>query len=264
MAVAKKRSLLDTLAGRFDGLSRDEIYARIMCGEVIVEAAVVRDPKHLVRQDCEITFRRRTFVSRGGEKLDVALEKHRIDVSGMVVLDAGASTGGFTECLLKRGASRVHAVDVGYNQLAYNLRTDTRVCVHERCNIMAIESLDPQPDCAVADLSFRSLRGAAVHLLNLVRRDTLLALVKPQFEWKCPPTEFDGVVRSAEDTVTILHELIDDLADEGSRVIHVTESCITGRRGNKEYFFEVKSSRDLALNSIKSDIREVVFRNRRD
>ena len=124
---------------------------------------------------------------------------------------------------------------------------------------MPIESVEPRPDFAVADLSFRSLRGAAAHLLGLVRDDTLLTLVKPQFEWKCPPAAFDGVVRSRKDTLAILYELVDDLADDGVRVIRATESCISGRRGNREFFFELSFLSGASQDSIKRNIREVVF-----
>jgi 23S rRNA (cytidine1920-2'-O)/16S rRNA (cytidine1409-2'-O)-methyltransferase len=155
----------------------------------------------------------------------------------LVCLDAGASTGGFTDCLLSRGALNVHAVDVGYNQLAWKLRSDERVFVHERTNLMDLHPGDliPEPTFAVADLSFRSLRGAASRLLELTRGGTVLALVKPQYE---NPKEdgFDGVVRTNAARAGVLESLRTDLPKEGVFVRNAAASRVTGRKGNAEIF----------------------------
>jgi 23S rRNA (cytidine1920-2'-O)/16S rRNA (cytidine1409-2'-O)-methyltransferase len=252
--------LLSALAGAFPDIETKELYARILCGEVLVNGVVWKDPRAKVSPNYVFTFRDRNYVSRGGEKLAGALRDHRVDPRGKVVLDAGASTGGFTECLLDRGAAYVHAVDVGYNQLDYSLRRRPDVAVHERTNIMQVSALHPCPDFAVADLSFRSLRGAAKHILGLVEEEFLLALVKPQFEWGDPDPSFDGVVRREADLSAILLDLARDLLDEGVAVAGASESPVTGRRGNREFFFSLRPSRYHGCES-PSSLIHALFRS---
>ena len=142
----------------------------------------------------EISFPK--YVSRGGFKLEKALSEFGMDVTGLVMLDAGSSTGGFTDCLLQNGAKAVHSVDVGFNLLDFKIRNDSRVVVHEKQNIMTLtkEALVPAPQAAVADLSFRSIKGAASHILDLVGDTWLIALIKPQFEVPKWQENFFGVV----------------------------------------------------------------------
>ncbi len=247
-----RRRLLDLLRDRRSDLTKDEIYARIMCGEVVVNGETVRNPRAQVSMDSDITFVVEHHVSRGGIKLESALDAHGIDPRGLVALDAGASTGGFTQCLLDRGARFVHAVDVGWNQLDFSLRRRPEVGVHERCNIMDMSAFEPDVDFAVADLSFRSLRGAARHIISLTSRRTLLALVKPQFEWVRPPDSFDGVVRSTSDLRLILSTLIGALRREGVSTDGVSESPIRGRRGNREFFFLLRSASPGDLETVEA------------
>jgi 23S rRNA (cytidine1920-2'-O)/16S rRNA (cytidine1409-2'-O)-methyltransferase len=178
-------------------------------------------------------------VSRGAEKIAGAIQRWRVPVSGRVWLDAGSSTGGFTDYLLQNGARFVHAVDVGYNQLDYRLRRDPRVGTHERTNIAGVGRADltPAPDAAVADLSFRSLRGVARHIIELTNDRLAIALAKPQFEWRNPAPEFDGVIESRDDCREVMLELIRGLAAEGVVVLRMAPSPIRGRRGNAEFFF---------------------------
>ena len=218
-------------------LDGNEAYAAIVCGEILVDGERIRNPKASVPEDAGITRQAGGFVGRGGLKLEGALDDFALDPSGLVCLDAGASTGGFTDCLLSRGAAVVHAVDVGYNQLAWKIRSDARVIVRERTNIMELDrsDLDPGPSLAVADLSFRSLRGAASKLLSLTGGGRVLALVKPQFE---NPDErgFDGVVRTREARSGVLESLRRDLGAEGVHVHDAAASRIAGRKGNAEIF----------------------------
>ena len=236
----KKISLLQLLKTRFPDVPHKELYARILCGEVAVDGEHHRNPQTQVPVEAELEFEQRKFVSRGGLKLDAAIRKWRLPVEGRVFLDAGASTGGFTDCLLQHGAGMVHAVDVGYNQLDYSLRTDARVRVAERTNIMHVESLDPLPEAAVADLSFRSLRGAAAHIIGLTGEKWMVGLLKPQFELEgiTKPAEaaddFNGVVR-VEQTMHIIEKVVSFLKEEGLRVEAITESPIAGRKGNREF-----------------------------
>ncbi len=224
------------MKSKFPEIEQKELYAKILCGEVSVNGEHHRDPQFLVSENAELKFDERKYVSRGGLKLEAALKEWRLPVKGRVFLDAGASTGGFTDCLLQYGAHRVHAVDVGYNQLDYSLRQDRRVIVSERTNIMDIEFLDPSPGAAVADLSFRSLRGAAVHILHLTTEKWMVGLLKPQFEAQPRQIEgFNGVVPTEDEAYRILDDINTRLAEEGVLVRSVLPSPITGRKGNREF-----------------------------
>ena len=139
----RKLSLLDIVSRRFPETHRDVLYTKIMCGEVLVGGEKISNPSSKVFIDSEIKIVEKKFVSRGGVKLEAALDGWNPAINEKIILDAGSSTGGFTDCLLQRGAGKVYAVDVGYNQLAYSLRTDKRVNVLEKCNIMHIKELTP-------------------------------------------------------------------------------------------------------------------------
>ena len=217
----------------------------------------VRDPKRVVAEGSELRFAEKSFVSRGGDKLEHALEVWKIDVKDRTVLDAGSSTGGFTDCLLRRGAAAVHAVDVGFNQMHPGLRADPRVLVRERTNIMSVDSLEPVPLLAVCDLSFRSLRGAARHILALTSSRRLVALVKPQFEWENPGKDFDGVVRAVGDLANILADLADALQNEGVFVADAAESPIRGRSGNREFFFDLRMEPMETPGAVRKRLREL-------
>lgn len=227
-------ALLDLLVALFPETPRERLFSRVLCGDVLVDGAVLRDPKVRVSAEAEVVLSSKKFVSRGGFKLDPVLDAWRVPVEGLVFLDAGCSTGGFTDALLQRGARLVHAVDVGSGQLDWKLRADPRVKVLEGTNVMALESLDPRPDAAVADLSFRSLRGAASRILNLTGQGWLIALVKPQFEWMDPPPEFQGVVPDNR-LEEILGVLEHDLRLEGVALTDRAPSSVRGRKGNQEF-----------------------------
>jgi len=177
------------------------------------------------------------FVSRGGEKLDAALEEWAIDVRGRRVLDAGASTGGFTDCLRQRGAAPVVAVDVGHGQLAWSVRSDPGVVVLERTNLRHLDALPGGPaDVAVADLSFISLRTVAPALLRLTGPAAeYVLLVKPQFEAGRARVGSGGVVRDPAVRRAVLGEVVAGLADAGIVVTDVMRSPLTGADGNVEY-----------------------------
>jgi 23S rRNA (cytidine1920-2'-O)/16S rRNA (cytidine1409-2'-O)-methyltransferase len=232
---------------------------------VLVAGEKVLDPKRPVAEGSEVRFRRDSYVGRGGRKLEHALTSWPIPVQGRIFLDAGASTGGFTDCLLQHGASLVHAVDVGYNQLAYKLRRDNRVAVRERTNIMSISGLDPRPQAAVADLSFRSLLGAAAHILSLTSDSTLIALLKPQFEYRpedaagaCEPTgEFTGVLDDASVIERILQRVLSGLEGEGLRVEDIIASPIPGQEGNREFLVLLRGGEEAA-GQVQGSRREVV------
>ena len=239
----KRRSLLPILAERHPQADRKELYALIMSGNVRVAGHTVRDPGAIVDPKARIVFTSARYVSRAGAKLAAALAEWDVRVSGRTWLDAGASTGGFTDCLLRHGARLVHAVDVGYNQLDYRLRSDERVQVHERTNVLSIaDRLDPIPDAFVCDLSFRSLRGAAAALLSAVREKWGIALVKPQFEldaelrWgRSVPERLDGGVVAECDARRVVDRVLYELATtEGINVTRRMISTVPGSKGNRE------------------------------
>jgi len=192
----------------------------------------------LVAPGVDLAVRERArFVSRGGTKLDLALTRFAVECRGVVALDAGCSTGGFTHCLLERGAARVYAVDVGYGQFAWKLRGDPRVVLMERTNIRAVvpEALDPRPALVVADLSFVSLGSVLGVLLDLAApAATFVLLVKPQFEVAADKLE-RGVVVSAEARAAVLAAVEDDVTARGLAIVGTVESPIRGADGNVEF-----------------------------
>ena len=232
-------TLLDRLCELHPQHARAHWYAAIMCGEVTVDGERVREPGRRVSAAATLALRAEpALASRAGYKLRHALIEFQLAVSGRVILDAGAGSGGFTDCLLRHGARHVHCVDVARGALAYRLRQDPRTTVHERTNVMHLrrDELQPPPDGAVCDLSFRSLRGAAGRLLALTRERWLVALIKPQFELAAtapPPGDFDGRVDAAA-VGQVVAALAADLLAEGVAVAQRTPSPIPGRRGNRE------------------------------
>ena len=240
-------------------MTRKDHYARILCGEIYVEGQCVRDPQQPVGAKAFIEYRpRRRYVSRGGEKLAGVLDRWQITVRGKSFIDAGASTGGFTDCLLQRGAVRVIAIEAGGNQLDYHLRRDPRVRVLENTNIMRVRSLPFEPEAAVADLSLRSLRKAAVHILSLVSEKWLIALVKPQYEWHEPPADFDGVVAEGPALQEILAKLLQDLQGEGAFVSKLTASQLPGKKGNREFFCLLTAYRAESGGDLEKTIAQAV------
>lgn len=232
----KRSQFLQVLRNAYPEKTKDELIALIVCKNVRVNGEVVSDPKALVANDAALSFGdTEMYVSRGGYKLAHALTNWDISVDNLTMLDAGSSTGGFTDCLLQHGASLVHSVDVGYNQLDYRLRVDSRVVVHERQNIMRLKTLEPSADAAVADLSFRSIKGAASHILSLTSLKWMIALIKPQFEVPKGVLSFDGVVNNRELLVSVMNDVYHELEQEGIGVQKLIASPITGRKGNTEY-----------------------------
>ena len=232
--------LLALLKARFPAREEKELFAEILRGGVLVEGEKVVKPGVRVPADALVSIRERSpFASRAGAKLAAALDRWNIQCAGKTWLDAGAATGGFTDCLLQRGASLVYAIDVGENLIDWRLRNDQRVRVMEGTNVMTLrrDDLAPPPECAVADLSFRSLRRAAAHVLSLSTARWGIFLVKPQFEYSHPVEGFRGVVRETGALGGILRELIAALREEGVSVENAVESPIRGRKGNREFLF---------------------------
>jgi len=254
----KKKALLELLVELYPHYSRKNLFTEIMCGKVKIHGETIRDPKRKVSVDCTPEIGIKRYVSRGGYKLEQVLKQWNIDIEGKGFLDAGCSTGGFTDCLLQGGASFVHAVDVGYNQLDYSLRVHDKVYVHERTNIMHIESLSPIPVGAVADLSFRSITDAAAKLLTLVSGKYLIALVKPQFEIRNPDENFDGIVRNRNEIFEVVESVLHKLWLEGSYVQKMALSPVKGRKGNQELLFLIGSDETRSLEDVIVDLQELL------
>ena len=255
----KKIPLFRKVQEEFPDYTQKELYAMILCGEVLCDKQVLKNPKEIIPVESSIELRPKKFVSRGGLKLEKAIQLWTPPVKGKVILDAGCSTGGFTDCLLQNGAELVHAVDVGYNQLDYSLRTNPAVRVMEKTNIMHIENLDPQPDWAVADLSFRSIRSAASRIISLTRDKFLISLIKPQFEWRNPDSEFNGVITDPERISTIALEVMEELKDEGAFVLKAAASPVPGRKGNRELLFWISNDTELDYPAI-GDLKVQIFK----
>lgn len=219
--------------------SREKARRTIMAGRVRVDGAVLDKPGTSVAADAaiEVSGPDCPFVSRGGLKLERALDHFAIDVQGLVCLDIGASTGGFTDCLLQRGARRVYAVDVGYGQLDYGLRNDDRVVVMERTNARHLTPTDvPEPcDLATFDVSFISLVKVVPAAAAAVRSPgRLVTLIKPQFEVGKGRVGKGGVVKDQELRREVILERIEQLEAAGLRSDGWIDSPIAGAAGNLE------------------------------
>jgi 23S rRNA (cytidine1920-2'-O)/16S rRNA (cytidine1409-2'-O)-methyltransferase len=239
--------------------SRTRAQALIMAGKVEVEGRRVDKPGTTVPVDARIEVKGpdHPFVSRGGLKLDGALrafgpereQEPRLDVAGRVAMDVGASTGGFTDCLLQRGVTRVHAVDVGYGQLAWKLASDDRVVVHDRTNIRKLEPerIGEAVDLVVVDCSFIALAKVVPHLPRfLTSAADVVALVKPQFELDPERVGKGGIVREEADRLAAIDAAKAAAVAEGFEVLDLVESPITGREGNVEFLLWLRWRADGA------------------
>jgi 23S rRNA (cytidine1920-2'-O)/16S rRNA (cytidine1409-2'-O)-methyltransferase len=220
--------------------SREKAKALIMSGVVEVEGTRVDKPGRLFIESASVVLKKRDhpYVSRGGKKLEAALEYFPVDVTGKTLLDVGASTGGFTDCLLRHGALRIIAVDVGYGQLDWKLRQDSRVEVLEKTNIRHLKpgDLNGPIHGAVIDVSFISLRLVVPPVSDLLLDQSfIIALIKPQFEVGKGQVGKGGVVRDPR----LHHEVIDRLStffqDSGWHVKGYIPSPILGPKGNREF-----------------------------
>ncbi len=178
------------------------------------------------------------YVSRGAHKIEGALARFQVNVEGFVVADVGASTGGFTDYVLRSGASKVFCIDVGHDQLAPSIKSDPRVENHEGVNIKFPFSLSQKVDLAVVDLSFISLKLVLRNIFDLVKADgKIIALVKPQFEVGPTGIDQNGIVKSEGHRLVMLHEMKEWCKAQGFFLVDQCDSPIAGKDGNKEYFF---------------------------
>lgn len=237
----RKKTRIDSLVVK-KGLvkSRQRAKALIMAGKVLVNDVPLDKPGTLVSDTARIIVKQddNPFVSRGGLKLDGALKKLPVSVRGAVCLDIGASTGGFTDCLLKYGAKKVFAVDVGYGQFDWSLRQDSRVTVIERTNIrhMEYDVINEKMDVVVADTSFISLKVVIPAAEKFMRDNTLvLALIKPQFEAGKKHVGKGGVIKDPRIRQGVVNDIESFFRARGYLVNQVVPSPVSGAKGNKEY-----------------------------
>jgi 23S rRNA (cytidine1920-2'-O)/16S rRNA (cytidine1409-2'-O)-methyltransferase len=257
MAAEKKR-LDKHLVEAGLSLSREKAQREIISGWVKVNGETIRDVSHNVygNEECVVERPGGLYVSRGGEKLARALQYFTIDVRNRICADLGASTGGFTDCLLKNGAAKVYAVDVGYGQLDYSLRTDPRVVVMERINARALETpmFDEKVNFLTADLSFISFVKVYDAIVPVFGAVEGVALIKPQFE--ADKSEHKkGVVVKSDMHVKILSRTIDALVLKGLCVKGITHSPIKGPKGNIEFLLYFSTHDE---NSAITDIVSIV------
>lgn len=239
---------LDEAVVAISGLSRSQARSLIMEGRVRVDGVPATKAGQNVRADALVEIAQpRRFVSRGGEKLEHALDAFSFDVSGLRTLDVGASTGGFTDCLLQRGAASVVAVDVGYGQLDWRLRNDERVTVMERTNFrhLSDDALGAPFDAIVIDASFISLRTILARARGfLAAGGRIVALVKPQFEAGRERLGRGGVVRDPAVHRDVLREVRDAASDLGLAMVAVTSSPLLGPAGNREFLADFRVGGD--------------------
>lgn len=237
----KNKSRLDQLLVS-KGLikSRQRAKAIIMAGKVLVNNACIDKPGTLIKQDASIIVKQddNPFVSRGGLKLEKAIKSIPVDVTGLTCLDIGASTGGFTDCLLQNGALKVFSVDVGYGQFDWTLRKDPRVVVIERTNIrhMDFKAINTLVDLVVADTSFISLKMVIPSAEKFMKPNAkILALIKPQFEAGKENVGKGGVVKDPAVKKAVINDLEHFFLEKGYTVNQVVPSPILGPKGNEEY-----------------------------
>ena len=234
--MAKQR--LDTLiAERGLTESRNKAQRLIRAGEVRVDGQIVDKPSTQVPDDAKITLKSKPpFVSRGGKKLAAALERFNLDVTDEVAADVGASTGGFTDCLLQNGAQRVYAIDSGYGQLHWKLRNDPRVIVMERTNARYLAELPEPIDLVTVDVSFISLNLILPNAVSWLKPDgQMVALIKPQFEAGPKNVEKGGVVRDPEVHRQVLRDVLAAAAELDLGLQGLMPSPLRGPAGNVEF-----------------------------
>ncbi len=236
--------------------TRARAQALILAGSVDIDGQLIRQSSALVATDARIAIRSRPpFVSRGGLKLDHALTAFGRDPGGLTVADVGASTGGFTDCLLQRGAAHVVAIDVGHGQLDYRLRTDSRVTVLERTNIRYLVAPPRPVDAAVVDVSFISLRLVLPVLSSWLGDDGawIICLVKPQFEAGRADVARGGVVRDPRVHAGVVEAVKASARDLGWRIRGLTPSPILGPAGNREFLLHLARSGDDSDPGVPTD-----------
>ncbi len=240
--VMEKTRLDQYLVDQRLASNRNEAQRLIRSGKVLIHEEVIDKPGIKVPVDSPIRLLtpESPYVSRGGLKLEAALQSFAIDVCGIVAADLGASTGGFTDCLLQHGARKVYAIDVGYGQLAYSLQIDPRVIVMDRTNTrhLTLEQVGEAVDMVVADLSFISIKTVFPAIVRILKENgSVILLIKPQFEIGKGRVGKKGIVRHATDHIEVLTSCREFFLEAGWNIRGIVPSPITGKSGNIEFLF---------------------------
>ena len=243
--------------------SRERAKTNIMAGKIFVDGHRVDKVGEKVSVDAEIIFKGEDipYVSRGGLKLEKAMKSFDISLDGKVCMDIGASTGGFTDCMLQNNASKVFAVDVGYGQFAWKLRTDERVVCMERTNIRYVtpEEIGEKLDFASIDVSFISLKTIMPATINLLKEDgEVVALIKPQFEAGRDKVGKKGVVRDINVHKEVVTKIVEYLISKELNVLGLSYSPIKGPEGNREYLVYFSKNKEKTSSFKMEQIDEIV------
>lgn len=240
-------------------MSRVQAQELVEASKVLVSGAIADKPNRLVSpaDPVILAVEKSRFVSRGGDKLQAAIDAFKIVVTGSRVIDAGASTGGFTDCVLQNGAAIVVAVDVGHGQMHERIRRDERVKVWERTNVrnVCVDEIGGPADLVVADLSFISLRTVLSKLVDfLEQQGDLVMLVKPQFEASRKEADRSrGVIRDPKVWQRVLHEVATAADDAGLTVVGLIHSPLLGGNGNSEFLMHARKSESITYSDIDVD-----------
>ena len=236
--MSEKKRLDVRVLEQYPQYSRRQIQSWIMQGKVTVQTMIVTKPGVLVPSDAELTLTVEPpkYVSRAGYKLEHILDTFTIDVNGLIALDAGISTGGFTDCLLQHGVKKVYGIDVGYGQVHEKIRNDERVVLMERTNLREVHDLGEKVDLVTLDLSFISVLKV-MDAVSAVSKDDaqLIILIKPQFEAQRHEVRRGGLIKDAAVHQRVIRHIIDGVEKYGYEHIGVLDSPITGATGNKEF-----------------------------
>lgn len=248
--------------------TKSKAQAAIMAGNVKINGEKITKSGYLLSysESIDIEVKSMPFVSRGGYKLAKAVSAFNLNLKDRICLDAGASTGGFTDCMLQNGAKKVYSVDVGYGQIAWKLRTDERVKVIERINIKKCfdydiySNEDERPDFCATDLSFISIKKVLENILTLLKPENIdiVTLIKPQFEAGREEVGKNGVVRDKNIHIRVIKEIIDFAQSLGLNALNLTVSPIKGPAGNIEYLVHLSDKNE---NKTDFSIEEIVFEN---
>lgn len=262
--MADKKERLDVLLVEKGIISsRERAKTSIMAGEIFVNGQRVDKVGEKVKVTAEILYKGKNmpYVSRGGFKLEKAMQRYPISLEGKVCMDIGASTGGFTDCMLQNGAKKVFAVDVGYGQFAWKLRVDERVVNMERTNIryVAVDDLGEKLDFASIDVSFISLKKIMPATISLLKDDgEVVALIKPQFEAGREKIGKKGVVRDIEVHKEVVYGIVDFLISKELNVLGVSYSPIKGPEGNIEYLVYFTKDKEKVSEFTREEVETVV------
>jgi 23S rRNA (cytidine1920-2'-O)/16S rRNA (cytidine1409-2'-O)-methyltransferase len=237
--MAEKKRLDLIVQEQYPNLSRNQIQSFILQRKVKVNDQIIDKAGTPVLLDAKIELENEEpkFVSRAGFKIEGALDNFKIDVTGLVVLDAGISTGGFTDCLLQRGAKRVYGVDVGFGIVHEKLRRDPRVILYEKTNLRYLDSLPELVDLATLDLSFISLLKVMPAVCKLLKPNAkIITLIKPQFEAEREDVRRGGIVKDDDVHKRVIEKIKTGMAEFGFEMFDIMESPIRGdKSGNKEF-----------------------------